>query len=142
MLKRTKSTPDHLYAKKLGRLGEKIALKYLENLGYTLLHRNFSMRGGELDLIMSHNSRIIFFEIKTRRAAMQAASGAPKFGFADEQIGWRQRLTLVHSARAFLHLKSLAHCSWQFDLISINLKLQREGVPEARITHLQDIFSA
>ena len=41
--------------KEIGNLGEDIALKYLENLGFTLLERNFIAKKtrGEIDLVMT-----------------------------------------------------------------------------------------
>ena len=132
---------DRQYAKKLGRLGEKIALKYLRQNGYKFLFKNFSLRGGELDLIMSNQGKIIFFEIKTRRPASTDLAHIPKFGLPDEQISWHQRITLIHAARAYLHLHNLSHSPWQFDLISINLELRGDNFPKAKITHLQNIFT-
>lgn len=129
---------DRLYSKKLGRLGEKIALKYLQQLGYKLLQKNFSIRGGELDLIMRQQRKIIFFEIKTR---WPSDHSQPKFGLAEEQISWHQKISLIHTARSFLHLNNLHQSPWQFDLLSINLGQQGNNLPKAKITHLQNIFA-
>lgn len=129
---------DRQYAKKIGRLGEKIALKYLQQLDYQLLHKNFCLRGGELDLIMKYQGRIIFLEIKTRRLS---TTSPLKFGLPEEQISWHQKISLIHSARAFLHLHNLAHSPWQFDLISINLELNGGPFPRAKINHLKNIFT-
>ena len=35
----------------VGRLGEDIATKYLENLGYDIIERNFMAKQGEIDII-------------------------------------------------------------------------------------------
>lgn len=124
------------YPKQLGRLGEKIALQYLQNLGYRFLASNFHLRGGELDLIMWLKGIVVFFEIKTRRSL----TGELSFGQAEEQISWQQKHTLIRSARSFLHIHNLAASPWQFDLISINLKLSVDP-PQAKLKHLQDIFA-
>lgn len=50
-----------------GKLGEKAVSEYLENAGYTILSRNYRIRGGEIDIIASYGEYIIFVEVKTRK---------------------------------------------------------------------------
>jgi putative endonuclease len=52
--------------KKIGAIGEKMALAYLKNKGYRLLQKNFYCRWGEIDLIFKKEDKIIFVEVKTR----------------------------------------------------------------------------
>jgi len=48
-----------------GRISEDLALKYLENKGYKLLERNFTVKGGEIDIIMEFDGFIVFVEVKS-----------------------------------------------------------------------------
>ena len=48
--------------KEIGNFGEMAVCKYLEKYGYTVLKRNYRIRGGEIDII-AYNSEIIAFEI-------------------------------------------------------------------------------
>src|SRR5688500_1694893 len=57
----------------LGRAGEEIGARHLERLGYDPLARNHRTRLGELDIVAGDGARIIFVEVKTRRAG----SGRP-----------------------------------------------------------------
>lgn len=58
----------------IGKLGEKIATKYLLNKGYKLIDRNFFIKMGEIDIIMTKNGfnfhmktgDLIFIEVKTK----------------------------------------------------------------------------
>ena len=50
----------------LGRLGEKLALTYLQDLGYKILSRNYRIRLGEVDIIAEDNGTLVFIEVKTR----------------------------------------------------------------------------
>ena len=39
------------YKKTLGQEGEKIAIKYLQRLGYTIIEQNFRCKSGEIDAV-------------------------------------------------------------------------------------------
>lgn len=49
-----------------GRLGEDYIAHTLEHKGYQLLERNFRTRLGEVDIIASDDTYILFVEVKTR----------------------------------------------------------------------------
>ena len=59
-------TTDQRHA--LGRLGEELAARHFERLGYDLVARRHRTRFGELDLVVSDGERLVFAEVKTRRA--------------------------------------------------------------------------
>ena len=48
-----------------GREGEDKAVSYLESNGYTILDRNFRIRGGEIDIIASKDDLLVFVEVKS-----------------------------------------------------------------------------
>jgi putative endonuclease len=54
--------------RRLGLLGEELAAAHLERLGFTVLARNVRTRHGEIDLIVFDGRRLVFAEVKTRRA--------------------------------------------------------------------------
>ncbi len=51
----------------MGRLGEDIAAKFLENNGVRIIKRNYFTKYGEIDLIGIENKTIIFIEVKLRQ---------------------------------------------------------------------------
>lgn len=51
----------------LGENYEMLAVNYLLSQGYTVIERNFFMRGGELDLIAEKENVLCFIEVKYRR---------------------------------------------------------------------------
>ena len=52
--------------KELGNFGENAVAFYLEKKGYKILARNFTVKGGEIDIIASKDDIIAFVEVKTR----------------------------------------------------------------------------
>lgn len=53
-------------SRELFKLGEDIATKHLLSCGYALVCRNYRKAGGEIDIIVEKNQRLIFCEVKTR----------------------------------------------------------------------------
>lgn len=51
---------------KVGELGENLAVKYLKNKGFSIIERNFTFQGGEIDIIAEQNNNLFFVEVKTR----------------------------------------------------------------------------
>ncbi|SFN52617.1 YraN family protein [Mycetocola miduiensis] len=50
----------------LGRRGEDLAARYLEDAGYRVVARNWRCARGEIDIIASMADTLIFVEVKTR----------------------------------------------------------------------------
>ncbi|MEP7103992.1 MAG: YraN family protein [Candidatus Dojkabacteria bacterium] len=48
-----------------GRDSEDLALKFLQKKGFTLIEKNFTVKGGEIDLIMSFDGFYVFIEVKS-----------------------------------------------------------------------------
>lgn len=71
------------YNKNIGNLGETEVCHYVSNMGYEVLYRNYTIRGGEIDIIACDNEYILFIEVKTRRfdyisSGLQAITEAKK----------------------------------------------------------------
>ena len=65
----------------LGRMGEAIAEGYLVNVMHArIMDRNFTVRGGEIDLIAECDGTILFVEVKLRRTSsgLDAITNAKK----------------------------------------------------------------
>src|SRR4030043_368252 len=51
-----------------GRWGQRQCEKFLKRKGYRTLTKNFSCRGGEIDLVMTaKGGTVVFVEVKTRK---------------------------------------------------------------------------
>jgi putative endonuclease len=53
----------------VGRYGEDVAVRYLQDAGYEVLERNWRCDLGELDIVARERDAIVVCEVKTRRSA-------------------------------------------------------------------------
>lgn len=51
----------------IGNIGENSVCKYLVEKGYTIIARNYRIKGGEIDIIATDADYIVFVEVKTRK---------------------------------------------------------------------------
>ena len=52
------------YAKRLGRVGESLVIAEYLSLGYELVEKNYTIPGGEIDLIVTTPEELVFVEAK------------------------------------------------------------------------------
>lgn len=50
--------------RELGKIGEELIIGYYEERGYEILETNYTIPGGELDVIAQKNGEIVFVEVK------------------------------------------------------------------------------
>ncbi|MBO5176084.1 MAG: YraN family protein [Lachnospiraceae bacterium] len=96
----------------LGTEKEKLAVRYLEEQGATVLAKNFYFRGGELDLIIKDGEYVCFVEVKYRKSM--------SFGTPEAAVTTAKQRKIIHGARLFLyqnHYGSDTPC--RFDVISV-----------------------
>ena len=58
---------------KLGRWGEAVAAKHLQDKGYQIIARNWRTARGENDLVAKTGELLLFVEVKTRRGRAAGA---------------------------------------------------------------------
>lgn len=100
-----------MFRKKLGKTGEDLAASYLTNLGYTLIDRNYRVRGGEIDIIAEHESTLVFLEVKTRSNT--------KFGSPLEAVGPAKQKQIIYTAQHYLQCHDLFERDIRFDVLGI-----------------------
>ncbi len=98
--------------KEFGNLGEKVAAFYLEKKGYTIIQRNFCIRGGEIDIIASKDGVIAFVEVKTRTPDYMTS------GF--DSITLKKRRLIVKTAEMY-SFKNPHNLQPRFDVVQIIL---------------------
>ena len=54
-------------SRKIGDIGEQATADFQQRHGYAILERNYTVRGGEIDIIASKDNVTAFVEVKTRK---------------------------------------------------------------------------
>lgn len=115
--------------KKLGRWGEKRCEGFLKKKGFKRLTRNFSCRGGEIDLIMvDSEGAVVFVEVKTR--------ADETFEATESAITPAKKARLKKAARYFLATHNIKDRPFRFDVVTI--VLGQKGRPQIR--HYENAF--
>lgn len=96
----------------LGKEGERVAERYLQKKGYTLVERNYRCPAGELDLIVLDRRVVVFVEVKTRTGH--------GFGSPLEAVEFRKQRKMIQVAQFFLAEKRLQQRDARFDVVGVS----------------------
>lgn len=80
----------------IGNYGEDLACEFLKSKGYKIIERNFRIRGGEIDIIATDGSTLVYVEVKTRSNR--------NFGLPEESVNY-YKLKFLERASKFFRLK-------------------------------------
>jgi putative endonuclease len=95
----------------LGTQAEDQAAAHLERLGYRIVARNVTARGGELDLVAVEDGTLCFVEVRSR--------GRSDYGSGEETVGPTKRRRLVLAAQQFLMRWRDPGMPCRFDVVAI-----------------------
>ena len=124
----------------IGKLGEDIAVKYLEKHGYKILDRNYRKPWGEIDIIASENigknqfltqqnQELVFIEVKTQN---QEFEWRP-----EENITRHKKRQLSRIVTTYLKVnKTPEDKNWRVDVLAITLDFKTKN---ASVEHIQNI---
>jgi putative endonuclease len=98
---------------RLGQLGEAIAARYLEEVGFNVTDRNVASRMGELDLVALDGDETVFVEVKTR---VGQSDLAPDGGVTPAKLARLERLGELYLLQA-----GTPDANWRVDVIAIVL---------------------
>jgi putative endonuclease len=121
----TKPQPiDHL-----GGRGENVAARFLRDLGYKVLIRNYKTEVGEIDIVARDGNTIVFVEVKTR-----VGEDVPP----EEQVNDPKRHQITKAAKHYMARYGTPQPPARFDVIAILWPPNRDPV----IRHTQSAFEA
>ena len=114
----------------LGGRGEAIAVRYLMERGFRILHRNWRCRSGELDIVADDGEELVFVEVRTRRH-----TGTK--GTAEESVDFRKQRRVRETALVFMRQHRLLHRKMRFDVVTVTFG-DHDG--ELMINHIKYAF--
>lgn len=95
----------------IGKIGEDLSSKYLEDAGYTIIERNFMARQGEIDIIAKDKKELVFIEVKTRTNDM--------YGKPIEAVNMQKQKHLLNTIKYYLYSKHLENEFVRIDVIEV-----------------------
>ena len=97
-----------------GKIGEDIAVSYLNEKGYQIIERNFECIQGEIDIIAKDKKEIVFIEVKTRASVL--------YGLPKEAVDKTKKKHIYKSAEYYIYLKHLENAPIRIDVIEVYKK--------------------
>jgi putative endonuclease len=114
--------------KEIGDEGEFEALEYLLKQGYSLRHKNYRTRKGELDLVMdSPEGTLVFVEVKSD---FSGGAGRPESWVTGKKIRQIQKTALAYCAEFGLQDQDM-----RFDVVSVDMTGRKK-----KILHIDNAF--
>lgn len=99
----------------IGDLGEDAVVRYLKRRFFRILDRNFTVKGGEIDIIACRGSRLVFVEVKTRKAS----TDTEKYGKAQDAVNEEKRAHMRHTATRYITTYRMQYLKPRFDVAEV-----------------------
>lgn len=97
----------------VGKLGEKLALKFLQKKGYRIHQANFRCRAGEIDIVAQQKDCLVFVEVRTKSTL--------DFGTPEESITRRKKEKLVATALSYIGSHHELPYLWRIDFVAVEI---------------------
>lgn len=120
---------DYTQRRKAGNIGEDAVCGFLVRHGYEIIKRNFTVRGGEIDIIAEKADIIAFVEVKTRTIGSMTS--------AEEAVDLRKQRLIIRTAKAYLqNVAQPLQC--RFDVATV----ETEGGKVKKLRYYVNAFDA
>jgi len=110
----------------LGKKGELLAQKFLQDKGYDIIDTNWRFDKDEIDIVASVNDELVIVEVKTRSNDF--------YGDPEESVGYQKEKFLIRATESYLEENNI-DLETRFDIIAIILNDK-----EQKIDHIIDAF--
>ncbi len=97
----------------VGKLGEKLAQKFLKKKGYHIRETNFRCREGEIDFVAQQKDYLVFVEVRTKSNL--------DFGTPEESITQSKKEKLIASALTYISTHQNLPSLWRIDVVAIEV---------------------
>ena len=114
----------------LGKYGEDLAIRYLQEKSYKIVDRNFDTKYGEIDIIAKDGSELVFVEVKTRTST--------DFGYPEGAINQKKLLHLERMVQVYQQKNNIMNTPIRVDAISVDIDQYHQ---DFKIHHFQNIIN-
>lgn len=116
------------FRQEIGKWGENIACKYLEENNYKLIERNFSCRQGEIDIIAQDivKKELVFIEVKTRSNL--------KYGNPADSVNKEKQKHMVQAIKYYIYINHIKNMPIRIDVLEVYI------VQSCKINHIKQIM--
>lgn len=104
--------------RKIGSDAEDLAGRYLKTKGFKILEKNYTIRGGEIDIVAIDRDFLVFVEVKARFSR--------EYGLPQEAITPWKIKSLKKTALFFITQKKLDKLPCRFDLLAMDFSSNRQ----------------
>ena len=111
----------------LGKQGEELAIRWLEEKAYTIIQRNWRYKKLEIDIIASKGRFLHFIEVKTRNFS--------RFGHPEDSVTRKKFRFLQRAADEYL-FRNPGHPWIQYNILSITM--HKDG--EVDYFFIEDVY--
>ncbi|OQB13383.1 MAG: hypothetical protein BWY15_01847 [Firmicutes bacterium ADurb.Bin193] len=116
------------YNKTIGRYGEDAAVRYLKRRGYRIIERNYTVQGGEIDIIAQKGVNTVFVEVKTR--------SGDGYGSPAEAVTYIKKQRMKKAATVFLQKEG--DCFVRFDVVEVYGSFDGKKFKKEHINHIEN----
>lgn len=110
-----------------GNEGEALAVEWLSEQGFRILHRNWRNGRFEIDIVAEKEGRLHFIEVKTKRTA--------RFGNPEDQVDSRKLRHMIDAGTIYIALEPVWR--WiRYDILAIKLY---KGLPPEYLL-IEDVY--
>src|ERR1700754_87960 len=110
----------------LGKLGEELAVAFLQKKGYTILETNWTFQKAEIDIIAQKENTLAIVEVKTRSTV--------DFGLPQDFVKPKKIQLLVKAVNEYVISNDL-DVEIRFDIIAVS-----KNAEAYKIEHIEDAF--
>ena len=121
----------------IGKIGEKIAAKYLKKKKYRIVAKNIHISHNEIDIVAKNKKFIVFVEVKTRSTDQNLTSN---YGTPASAVDNRKQKRTVEAARVFLKDHKYSKLQPRFDVVEVYLDKQTHK--QIHINYIENAFGA
>ena len=112
----------------IGKLGEDLAVKFLEEEGFVIYDRNYNYLKTEIDIVAMIEHELHFVEVKTRSNT--------EYSYPEEAVDEKKRLNIQKAAKFYLLERQFVTIPAVFDVIAVSL----DDPENPEVTHFEDAW--